>query len=145
MIRTFDDGYDFLVTSERLTFTCSPKTATRARRLVKTFGATRLAEPSISDLEVAVGEALANSVEHGRATEIEICCTFDATSLIVILRDNGQGFDHPKSADLETRSLSPARKRGFGFKIMHELVDELTYSDGGRQLTIRKKLPPQRA
>jgi anti-sigma regulatory factor (Ser/Thr protein kinase) len=128
------------VTSERLTFTCTPETASRARRLIKRFGATRLAEPCVSDLEVAVGEALANCVEHGRATEIEICCTFDATSFIVELCDNGQGFDHPKSADLETRSLSPARKRGFGFKIMRELVDELTYSDGGRQVTLKKTL-----
>ena len=92
-----------------------------------------------------MGEALANSVEHGRATEIEIRCSFDANDFIVELRDNGQGFDHPKSIDVKNLSLSPARTRGYGFQIMHEMVDEVTYSDGGRQLTIRKKLPPQGA
>jgi anti-sigma regulatory factor (Ser/Thr protein kinase) len=129
-----------LVTSERLILTCSPDTASRARRLVKTFGAKRLAEPCISELEVAVGEALANSVEHGQATEIEIRCSFDSTSLIVELCDNGLGFDHPKNFRVETASLGPARTRGYGFQIMRELADEVTFSDGGRQVILKKLL-----
>lgn len=136
----FLNGYDETVTSERLTFTCTPETAPHARRLIKKFGSTRLTEPFIEDLEAAVGEALANSVEHGRATEIEIRCSFNATDFIVELSDNGQGFDHPKSADIQTLSLSPARKRGYGFQIMRETADEVTYSDGGRRLTLKKRL-----
>jgi anti-sigma regulatory factor (Ser/Thr protein kinase) len=134
-------GYDKIVSSERLTFTCSPGTASRARRLIKSFGAARLLEPGISDMEAAVGEALANSVEHGRATEIEIRCSFDANDFIVELRDNGQGFDHPKSIDVKNLSLSPARTRGYGFQIMRGMADDVTYSDGGRRLTLKKRLP----
>jgi len=130
------------VTSERLTFTCTPKTASNARRLVKHFGSARLAGLDIADLEAAVGEALANSIEQGQATEIEICCIFEATSFVVELRDNGQGFDHPKSANVQSSSLSPARQRGFGFQIIRELADEVTYSDGGRRVVLKKRLPP---
>jgi anti-sigma regulatory factor (Ser/Thr protein kinase) len=126
------------VTHERLTFTCNPKTATHARRLVKSFASERLTEPGISDLEAAVGEALANSIEHGQATEIEIRCSDDGTGLLVELSDNGQGFDHPKGGDAQTGSLSPARSRGFGFQIMRATADEVIYSDGGRRLTLKK-------
>jgi anti-sigma regulatory factor (Ser/Thr protein kinase) len=128
-----------VVTSERLTFTCTPGTASRARRLIKNFGAARLTEQRISELEAAVGEALANSVEHGQATEIEVCCTFEATSFVVELSDNGQGFDHPKSADAQTAALAPARRRGYGFQIMRGLADEVRYSDGGRRIVLKKR------
>jgi anti-sigma regulatory factor (Ser/Thr protein kinase) len=138
-IRTFSSGYDLLVTNERLTFTCTRDSATGARRLIKSFGATRLAEPNISDLAVAVGEALVNSLEYGLATEIDVCCSYDSTSLVVELCDNGQGVDHPKSVDSEALSRTPARTLGYGFRIMRELADEVTYSKGGRQVILKKR------
>ena len=103
-------------------------TASRARRLIKNFASSCLTEPCVTDLEAAVGKALANSAQRGLATEIDICCSLQRWSLSSNCMTNGQGFDHPKSAEVQADSLSPARRRGYGFQIMRETVDEVTFS-----------------
>jgi signal transduction histidine kinase len=51
-------------------------------------------------------EALANTARHSRADQVEIALAFEADSLILTIRDNGQGFD-PKqiTAGVGTQSM----------------------------------------
>ncbi len=95
----------------------------------------------LEDIELAVGEALANAVEHGYAErgsfEVDVRC--DAYVAIIEVVDSGRGFDHGNPV----RQARPPGEasRGFGTFIMHELMDEVEYSQRGTRLRLVKHLP----
>jgi len=84
-----------------------------------------------SDVEFAVGEALANAVEHGRRVgrinrkiTLRIHRTAD-DRLVIEVADTGEEFDFGSFGsrpDEEYRS-----PRGFGIFLMRELMDEVQY------------------
>ena len=47
------------------------------------------------NLLLAVKEALNNVVRHAHATEVSLCITVSESQIIIVLKDNGQGFEHP--------------------------------------------------
>jgi anti-sigma regulatory factor (Ser/Thr protein kinase) len=87
------------------------------------------------DLEHAVGEALANAVEHGykENTFFEIRCRFTGKQLLIEIEDNGPGFEREKI-------LQGPGLRGFGFTLMHSLVDRLTVLKRGRLVRLEKRV-----
>lgn len=96
---------------------------------------------ALADIECAVGEALANSAEHGSKTGtlIEVHCRCIDGKLTIEVKDTGEGF-HQWNATDYLRPLSNA-SRGYGIFIMRELMDELEYSDRGTHLRLVKRLP----
>jgi anti-sigma regulatory factor (Ser/Thr protein kinase) len=99
----------------------------------------------LDDIELAVGEALANAVEHGRQDEagfIEVILRRDMHSLVIEIKDNGRGFDHGSSVH---RRPSAGALRGFGTFIMREFMDEIEYSERGTRLRLTKRLPARMA
>lgn len=95
----------------------------------------------LDDIEVAVGEGLANAVEHSQRAEggFEVSVAFSAAGLVVEIKDNGRGFDPDKVCK---KTLPPVDAlRGFGSFIMRELMDEVAYSEYGTRLKLLK-LPP---
>ena len=92
-------------------------------------------------MECAVGEALANSIEHGQATQIEVHCWVENDALVVEIQDNGRGFEHQKIVDpLEQRINT--QQRGHGIFLMHSMTDRVEFEDQGRRVRLTKKLPP---
>lgn len=102
-------------------------------------------ERVISDLRLAVDEAVTNTIIHGykhKQGTIEISIERDAAALIVNLRDRAPEFN-PSSYSASNLPASPERKTpgGFGIRLIKEVMDEVNYqalSNGGNELTLIK-------
>jgi anti-sigma regulatory factor (Ser/Thr protein kinase) len=96
---------------------------------------------ALADIEVAVGEGLANAVEHGRRGDggFEVWVRCDEFALVIEIKDSGRGFDH---GSVCSRTRPPVEAlRGFGTFIMRELMDEIHYTEFGTRLRLLKRLP----
>jgi len=96
------------------------------------------------EIELALQEALANAVRHGcggDATKF-VCCRVnyrEAGDVRIVVRDPGCGFDlRDVSNPLEGPNLLKANGRGIF--LMKQLMDEVRFVDGGRELHMRKRL-----
>lgn len=89
------------------------------------------------ELETAIGEAIANAIEHGypEARWFQIRCLIRAGEIVTEVEDDGTGFQ------MQTTSPPPGHVRGFGFGIMRSLVDELHILKNGRLIRFTKRLP----
>ncbi len=92
----------------------------------------------MSDIESAVGEALANCAEHGAAhgTNIDVACRYEGRTLTIEIKDAGQGFERWNVRDY-VKPLSTA-PRGYGTYIMRRLMDEIEYSEHGTRVRLTK-------
>ena len=111
----------------------------KARRAVIGFARQWFSGEDLTDIESAVGEALANSAEHGfsNGTCIAVICRYDDRALSIEIADAGSGFDRWDATD-HVQPLSNA-PRGYGMFIMVQLMDEVEYSDHGRRLRLVKR------
>jgi anti-sigma regulatory factor (Ser/Thr protein kinase) len=111
----------------------------RARRSIVHFASQWFSGEDLSDIECAVGEALANSVEHsGSGTWIDVVCAYNEGRFTIEVRDRGSGFASWKA--MPHRPPPPTAMRGYGIFIMRALMDEIEYGDRGRRLRLMKKL-----
>lgn len=113
----------------------------QARRAVVEFAASWFTGEDLSDIESAVGEALANSAEHGAKSggQVNVHCYFESGCFVIDVTDTGDGFARWNAVDY-MRPLDNAA-RGYGIYIMRELMDEVEYSDRGTRLRLAKRLP----
>jgi serine/threonine-protein kinase RsbW len=96
----------------------------------------------ISDLQLAVDEAVTNIVIHGYKKghgTIEISIDRNAAALNVCLRDKAPQFD-PGSYTSDLTAL-PKREApgGFGIRLIKQVVDKVSYrapDSGGNELTL---------
>ncbi len=131
-----------VATSYRRRYPQSSRAVGQARRDVVEFarGCGFLGQ-SLDDIEVAVGEGLANAVEHAHRSDggFEVAAVRDAGSLIIEIKESGRGFDHGRVA---VHARPPAEAlRGFGMFIMRELMDDVRYTEFGTRLRLAKRLP----
>jgi anti-sigma regulatory factor (Ser/Thr protein kinase) len=120
-------------------FPCCRKYAIRARRAFTTYLTSIQIDAEIQgDLETAIGEAVANAIEHGypKARWFQIRCRVTDDAIVTEVEDDGPGFQ----ADATQRA--PGQTRGFGFGIMRSLVDELYVLKNGRLVRFKKRLAP---
>lgn len=99
-----------------------------------------------SDLQLAVGEAFTNCVEHGYDYDPEGTVKLRADllddCLIVLIQDRGKSFDVDLS---EEPDLSEAHEGGYGLFLMKRLTDriEIVSDDAkGTTITLTKRIPP---
>ena len=95
----------------------------------------------VKRLRLAVEEAVANIINHGQATTINLQATMDDHQLVLIIDDDGQPFD--PTADSSTDFSVPADQRppgGLGIMFLHQMTDGLEYQrlDGHNILKIVK-------
>jgi anti-sigma regulatory factor (Ser/Thr protein kinase) len=94
------------------------------------------------EIELALQEALANAIRHGcqndRTKSVQCCVTYDdAGEVLIVVRDPGPGFDVSRMANpLENRNLLKANGRGIF--LINQLMDEVRFADGGREVRMRK-------
>ncbi len=123
----------------RAEFPSAVESVGKARRAITGFARQWFGGEELTDIESAVGEALANSAEHGfsNGTFIAVLCTYDECALSIEITDAGNGFDRWNATD-HVQPLSNA-PRGYGMYIMVQLMDEVEYSDHGRRLRLLKR------
>ena len=100
-------------------------------------------EDRVMSVELALQEALANAIRHGCAGDMSryvqcvVTCDDDGDVMIVV-RDPGSGFETSTVAN----PLSPEnvlKPGGRGIFLINQLMDEVDFRDGGRELQMRKR------
>ena len=100
-------------------------------------------DEEIMAVELAVQEALANGIRHGcqgdPTRHVQCCVAVDqAGAVTVVVRDPGAGFDTAAVPD----PLDPAnvlKPGGRGVFLINRLMDDVSFSDGGREVQMRKR------
>jgi anti-sigma regulatory factor (Ser/Thr protein kinase) len=111
--------------------------------LTQLLGKKGWCEEDILKVDLAVQEALANGIRHGCKGDptkfIQCIVTTDASGeLVVIVRDGGTGFEPEKVADpLKNENLLKASGRGVF--LINQLMDEVAFADGGREVQMKKR------
>ena len=116
------------------------ESASRARReLVAYATAYGFSADDLSDMEHAIGEALANAAEHGHRTDtgFEVCVYVERERIVIEVQDEGGGF--PSS--VPTPKPGHDAPRGFGIYLMRHLMDEVDFNERGTRVRLTKRLP----
>lgn len=103
----------------------------------------RCAEGHEDDVELALQEALVNAVKHGCKNDsrksVQCCVTCDERGeVLIVVRDPGSGFDVSDVPDPRS-DQGILRESGRGVFLINELMDEVRYEDGGREIRMRKR------
>ncbi len=125
----------------RARFPNSRRAAAFARRsLIAHIAAYGYADGDLADIETAVGEALANAVEHGHRANsgFEVHAYIERDRIVIEVQDEGPGF---RPAGRSTLKPSPDAPRGFGIFLMRHLMDEVAYDAPGTRVRLIKQLP----
>ena len=94
------------------------------------------------EIELALQEALANAIRHGchgdPTRSVECRVTYESTGdVLIVVRDPGPGFDLTRVANpLEDANL--LRASGRGLFLIHQLMDDVRFASGGREIQMRK-------
>lgn len=94
-------------------------------------------------VELALHEALANAVRHGcrndPTKEIQCVVTCDASGdVMIVVRDPGPGFD-VATVPNPTESGNLLKTSGRGVFLINQLMDEVRFGDGGREIRMTKR------
>ena len=111
-----------------------------ARRTAIEFARTLgLPEAKIEELSYAIGEALANAVEHGFRERtyfaVRVWRSRDEAAIVVEVEDYGRGFDPDAVDDPEENAA-----RGYGISIMRAMADRVSFERNGRLVRLWKFL-----
>jgi anti-sigma regulatory factor (Ser/Thr protein kinase) len=97
----------------------------------------------IMQVELALQEALANAIRHGckgdSSRQVQCMINFHGESeILAVVRDPGAGFDtacvpNPLAGENLLKSS------GRGIFLINQLMDEVAFKDGGREVQMRKK------
>jgi len=97
----------------------------------------------IDEVRMAVVEACINAFEHSGSADRQVHLTFEVLgsgeprTLRITVEDHGIGFD-PESIEEPTieDKLKAERKRGWGLKIIHGLMDDVMIHSNDRGTTL---------
>ena len=100
-----------------------PRYVRSARGALNAFGTYHHVAPrDLENLTFALGEALANAIEHAQSqSDIAMDFKIDDSAIVATVRDQGRGLDEPPPSVAEMpRDLTEA---GRGFAIMQRCTD----------------------
>jgi len=114
----------------------------RLMRLIERSQCVPGAEP---DVELALREALDNSVVHGNQedprTKVHIRCRCGrGNGVSIVVTDQGKGFDFGKILRNGLTS-EPAAEHGRGILLMKAYMDDVHFERGGSEVHMRRRLP----
>lgn len=99
-------------------------------------------EDTIKDLELAMTEALSNTIRHGYgedpAQSIELWLEIDGTRIELTILDLGQPYDESNRPEID---FERGQEGGYGLYLLEQLTDELSRTprkDGGTLVTLVK-------
>jgi serine/threonine-protein kinase RsbW len=96
----------------------------------------------VSDVEIALREALANAITHGnhedRRKHVHVACLCEPGEVSVAVKDEGKGFDTNNVPD-PTAPENIRSVHGRGIHVMRALMDEVHFEEGGTVVHMRKR------
>ncbi len=106
---------------------------------VQRFG---YAEESVFAIKLALEEAMTNAVKHGNGNDatkaITVRFAVNADRAVIIVRDDGEGFD-PQQIPDPTTADRISLPDGRGIMLMHAYMDDVRYRDNGREVYMMKR------
>ncbi len=95
-------------------------------------------------VELALREALGNAVTHGNQEDPEKkvhirCRCGPGNELLIVVTDQGKGFDFGKVAGDSLSSSDPAAAHGRGILLMKAYMDDVHFARGGSEVHMRKR------
>ena len=95
------------------------------------------------EIELALQEALANAIRHGckgdRTKSVQCCVAYDSGGdVLIVVRDPGPGFDVTRVPD-PLDGTNVLKEHGRGIFLINQLMDEVRFADGGREVHMRKR------
>lgn len=120
------------------------KMVARVMKVAETMGC---AEGELHKVELALHEALTNTIQHASGGDpkkkVEVWCLCDeARGMLLVVRDEGPGFN-PKKIPDPTEVENIFSSHGRGLFLMRELMDEVRFEEGGRQVVMKKGTRPR--
>jgi serine/threonine-protein kinase RsbW len=107
---------------------------TRVDRVAQAMG---MSGGARADVMLAVGEAVANAIKHGNASNPEgsftVCCMAAESTLYISVNDPGPGF---RPAELPAIEDAPFRECGRGVHCINAVMDEVSF-DFSHGTTVR--------
>ena len=95
----------------------------------------------VSDVEIALREALANAIVHGnhedRRKQVHVICRREPEEVSIAVKDEGNGFDIDTVPD-PTAPENVGSVHGRGIHVMKALMDEVRFEEGGVVVHMRK-------
>jgi anti-sigma regulatory factor (Ser/Thr protein kinase) len=100
-------------------------------------------EERIMQVELALQEALANAIRHGckgdTSRQIQCVVTCDTGGeVLIVVRDPGSGFD-AATVPNPLAGENVFKSSGRGIFLINQLMDEVAFGDGGREVRMRKR------
>ena len=96
----------------------------------------------VSDVEIALREALANAIVHGnhedRRKHVQVTCRCEPDEVSIAVKDEGKGFDVNNVPD-PTAPENVGSAHGRGIHVMKALMDEVRFEEGGAAVRMRKR------
>jgi GAF domain-containing protein len=104
-------------------------------------------EREVIGVELALREALANAIRHGcggdPSKKVECCVMYtEPGEIVAVIRDPGPGFDTTHIPD-PMAAENIFKTSGRGVFLINQVMDAVQYSDGGREVAMRKKRTPE--
>lgn len=103
------------------------------------------APEEVDAVELALREALANAILHGNEghpnKKVIVACFCECEgpgNLLLVIRDEGLGFDPAKVPD-PTTAQAIYSGHGRGIFLMRQLMDDVRYQAGGCEVELRKR------
>ena len=97
----------------------------------------------VSDVEIALREALANAIIHGnhedRRKHVHVTCRCEPEEISIVVKDEGKGFD-PDTLPDPTAPENIGSIHGRGIHVMKALMDEVRFEEGGVVVHMRKSV-----
>ena len=117
-----------------------PKVSEGVKQLLEGKG---WAEEQIMPVELALDEALANAIRHGclddPTKQVQCIVTTDGAGEVVIaVRDPGPGFE-PATVPNPLEGENVFKGSGRGVFLINQLMDEVGFADGGREVQMKKR------
>jgi serine/threonine-protein kinase RsbW len=103
----------------------------------------RMEKDKIEEIKLALIEACINAIEHSQSEDGRVSIDFDIgdQELTIHIKDSGHGFDPGKARkEVVKRRKSGKSRRGWGLKIMEELMDkvDIQSDESGTVITMVK-------
>jgi serine/threonine-protein kinase RsbW len=97
----------------------------------------------VSDIEIALREALANAIIHGnhqdRRKHVHVSCRCEPDEVSIAVKDEGKGFDTNNVPD-PTAPENIRSVHGRGIHVIKALMDEVRFEEGGAVIHMRKSV-----
>jgi serine/threonine-protein kinase RsbW len=96
----------------------------------------------VSDVEIALREALANAIIHGnhedRRKHVHVTCCCEPDEVSITVKDEGRGFDISSVPD-PTAPENIVSVHGRGVHVIKALMDEVRFEEGGSVIHMKKR------